>query len=357
MTLLLTNADVERVLTMPDCLEAMEAAFHDLGTGQATNRPRSHSYTPLTPTSYYLFKSMDGALPRFGVHALRISSDRVEEQTVDGRRRREKLPVAPGGKYLGLVLLFSIDFLELLAIVQDGYLQKMRVGATSGVAAKCLSRPDSRVLGLIGAGWQADAQIRAHCAVRPIEQVKVYAPTRAHREGLCARLGGEVGAELRPVASAREAVEGSDIVACATNSLTPVFDGDWLVPGQHVNSLQRGELDDLTHERADIIVTRAAEQSTHWAPPHATIAEMHLHGSPPAAWTMKLRELGKVMTGAQPGRTAPDQITLFGGSGTGPSSGLGIQFAAVGAVIYRRAREQGLGQEVPGALFLQDVHP
>jgi ornithine cyclodeaminase/alanine dehydrogenase-like protein (mu-crystallin family) len=357
VTLVLRNAEIEHLLDMADCLEAMEHAFRDLGEGRATNRPRTHAYTPLGPDAYYLFKSMDGALPRYGVHALRLSSDHLVEVTVGGRRRKDKLPKAPGNRFVGLVLLFSIETLELLAVLQDGFLQKLRVGATSGVAAKYCSRADSRVLGLFGAGWQADAQILAHCAVRPLELVKVYSPSREHRERLCATLRGLVEAELRPVHDPRAVVEGSDIVACATNALEPVFDGDWLVPGQHVNSLQRGELDARTHERAEIIVTRAAELSLHYAPPGAAPSDVELAETFDPRWQGKLRELGKIVAGRQAGRECADQLTLFGGSGSGPSSGLGIQFAAVGAVIYQRARERGLGYEVPSELFLEDVHP
>lgn len=354
--LILSNQDVEQVLTMADCLAVLESAFQDLGHNQATNRPRSHTYTPLEPDHFYLFKSMDGSLPRLGVHGLRLSSDHLVEYTQNGQRRRDKVPMAPGEKYLGLVLLFSLQTLELLAMIQDGYLQKMRVGATSGLAAKYLSRPDSRRAGLIGAGWQADAQILALDAVRELDEILVFSPTAAHREGLCRQVQPHVKARLRPVASAREAVDGSDIVACATNALDPVFDGAWLVPGQHVNSVQRGELDNLTHERADLIATRAREESLHFSngPLPAGIQQQ---GDWNPAWNAKLGELGKIMIGKEPGRTRPDQITLFGGSGTGPSSGLGIQFAAVGSVIYQRALEQGLGRDIPSEWFLQDVRP
>lgn len=354
--LVLSNQEVEQVLTMSDCLATLEPAFEDLARGQASNRPRSHTYTPLEPSHYYLFKSMDGSLPRFGVHALRLSSDHLAEVSENGLRRRDKLPMAPGGKFLGLVLLFSIDTLELLAIIQDGYLQKMRVGATSGLAAKYLARKDSETAGLIGTGWQADAQIMALDAVHELREIRVFSPTQGHSEALCQRVQPKVNAQLRPVRSARETVEGCDIVACATNSLDPVFDGEWLVPGQHVNSVQRGELDNTTHERAAVIATRAREKSQHFSGGPVSDDVMQ-RGDWKTEWDPKIQELGKVMIGEEPGRTDSDQITLFGGSGTGPSSGLGIQFAAVGHAIYNKAREAGLGHDLPSEWFLEDVHP
>ena len=353
---ILSNQDVEQVLTMADCLKVLEHAFQDLARGEASNRPRSHTYTELEPHHYYLFKSMDGSLPRYGVHGLRLSSDHVVEFNEKGQHRRDKLPMAPGGKFLGLVLLFSIETLELLAIMQDGYLQKMRVGATSGLAAKYLSRPDSRVAGLIGSGWQADAQIMALDSVRELEEIRVYSPTQGHSEALCQRVQPLVDAKLKPVGSAREAVIGCDIVAASTNSLDPVFDGEWLVPGQHVNSLQRGELDNATHEKAAVIATRSLEQSLHYSGQQIA-QEVMQRGDWRAEWDAKIVELGKIMTGDAPGRSDPSQITLFGGSGTGPSSGLGIQFAAVGHVILKRACQLGLGHEIPSDWFLEDVHP
>lgn len=120
MTLLLSNEDVLRVLDPQACIDALEVAFRDLAADEAVNRPRSHTYTPLGDGHWYLFKSMDGSVPRLGVHAIRLSSDHTHEFARDGKRRREKLAMAPGGRYVGLVLLFDIRTLEPLAILQDG---------------------------------------------------------------------------------------------------------------------------------------------------------------------------------------------------------------------------------------------
>ena len=352
----ISNSDVEQILTMDDCLSVLGPAFGDLARGEASNRPRTHTYTPLEPNHYYLFKSMDGSLPRFGVHGLRLSSDHLAEVTENGLRRRDKLPMAPGGKYLGLVLLFSIETLELLAMIQDGFLQKMRVGATSGLASKYLARQDSHVAGLIGTGWQADAQAMALDAVHDLREIRVFSPTSGHVERFCEKVQPLLKATLVPVGSSNDAVIRCDIVSCASNSLDPVFDGDWLTRGQHVNSVQRGELDNTTHERASVIATRAKEQSLHFSG-GAISDEVMQRGDWKPEWDGKIQELGKIIIGESPGRSSPDQITLFGGSGTGPSSGLGIQFAAVGHIIYQRACEQSLGHELPSDWFLEDVHP
>lgn len=335
MTLLLDNHDVRRVLRMSDCIDALEEAFGDYARGEAVNRPRSHTYVDLGGGEHYLLKTMDGALPRHGVHALRLTSDRTRE----GGGRRVKVAAAPGERYVGLVLLFDTATLVPLAIVHDGYLQRLRVGATSALAAAYLARDDARAVGLVGAGWQAGAQLLGLRDVRPVEEVRVYAPTRTRLETFCAEHGGT------PVTSAREAIEGADIVVLATNSQEPVLDGSWLEPGQHVNSLQRHELDDATVARADLVVVRSREEPTfHHAPGRAPRAASRrpLDGA---------AELGAVVTGTA-GRRSRDQITLFAGGG-----GLGIQFAAVAHLVYRAALAEGIGRQLPDEWFTQKEKP
>ena len=139
MVLLINNAEVERVLTMPDTLAVLEELYRELGRGSAVYRPRTDLHTPTAtrlgpdvPSAHYL-KSMDGAVPRWQVAAIRLSSDVVAFPLVDGLRRRVKIPAAPGHRWLGLVLLFSTANGELLAIIHDGVLQRFRVGATNAI--------------------------------------------------------------------------------------------------------------------------------------------------------------------------------------------------------------------------------
>lgn len=357
MTLLLNNKDVEKVLTMSDCLDVLEESFRDFANDRAVNRPRSHSYIPLDKNTFYLFKSMDGGLPRYGVYALRISSDIIQETLVDGRRRRIKIPAAPGNKWLGLVLLFSIHTLELLAIIQDGYLQRMRVGATSGIAAKYLSRDNSSIAGLIGTGWQAGAQVMALKEVRKLEKIKVYSPNRDNRNKFAETWMKKTGVNIEPVDEPYEAVRDVDILVVATNSLEPVFKGEWLEPGMHVNSIQGRELDNTTLECSDFVVVRAREQPTHWIMGKEIPGEVSRQKQLTPELEKKLRELGEIVAGKVEGRADPEQITLFGGGGTGGSSGLGIQFTAVGYAVYKNAQKYGIGREIPGDWFLEDVHP
>ena len=343
MTLLLDNDDVRAVLRMPDTIAALGVAFRELADGRAVNRPRSHTTTELGGGRHYLFKSMDGSLPSAGVHALRLTSDLVEE----GNGRRTKIPAAPGGRYVGLVLLFDLESLVPLAIVHDGELQRVRVGATSALAADRLARRGARVAAVVGAGWQAATQIAGLRAVRPLDEIRVFAPTRARLEAFCAEH------DATPADTARAAIDGADIVALATNSRVPVLDGAWLRPGQHVGSVQGGELDATTLRRADLHVVRSREHATHHhAPGHAPLDAQRANGVAP----VEAVELGEVVAG-RAGRSSDGQITLFSGGGTGASSGLGIQFAAVASLVYRAALERGLGRELPTDWFLQEEKP
>jgi len=335
VTLLLDNADVRSVLRMPDAIASLDAAFRDYAAGVAVNRPRSHTYTHRGDDRHYLFKTMDGSLPRVGIQALRLTSDLTDESD----NKRVKIPAAPGDRYVGLVLLFDLDTLAPVAIVHDGYLQRVRVGATSALAADRLARRDARVVGLLGAGWQAGAQLEGLREVRDVAEVRVFSPTRERLAAFAAEH------DALAVDSSREAVEGADIVVLATNSHRPVLDGAWLASGTHVNSVQRHELDSATVARADLVVVRSREDPTfHFAPGRAPRAarERRLDG---------VVELGDVLAG-HIGRTRDDQITLFTGGG-----GLGIQFAAVAHAVYEAARAAGVGRELPTEWFTQEEKP
>ena len=335
MTLLLDNNDVRAVLRMRDVIDALESAFVDYAGGTAVNRPRSHTYTHRGGARHYLFKTMDGSLPRVGVHALRLSSDLTDES--DGRRI--KIPAAPGDRYVGLVLLFDLETLVPVAILHDGYLQRMRVGATSALAADRLARRAARRVGLVGAGWQAGAQLEGLREVRDVAEVRVFAPTRGRREAFAAEH------DAVPVDAPREAIDGADIVVLATNAQHPVLDGAWLAAGTHVNSVQRHELDATTLARAALVVVRSREEPTfHHAPGAA----------PRAARERALAdavELGDVLTGVA-GRANDEQITLFTGGG-----GLGIQFAAVAHAVVEAARAAGIGRDLPTEWFTQEEKP
>src|SRR5438445_7895364 len=182
MTLLLTNAEVEQVLDMRTALAALEPVYRELADGQAVNRPQSQSYLQGPhPGSSYCLKTVEGGVQSLGVRSIRLTSDVLRAEHADGVERRVKVAAAPGGQFLGLVLLFSLENGSLLAILPDGIIQRLRVGASSALATRAMARADARTVGLIGAGAQAASQLLGLAAVRELERVRVYSPTAERR--------------------------------------------------------------------------------------------------------------------------------------------------------------------------------
>ena len=187
-------------------------------------------------------------------------------------------------------------------------------------------------------------------------EVRAYSTSAERLRGFAERVGERIGMEIRPVASAREAVDGADIVACATNSHDPVIDATWLAPGQHVGSVQSHEIGTDVLERATAIVVRDLEVPTfHHPPGNGPVEALEIKRLEPHL-AAKLVELGAVIRG-RPARRAPDDVTLFTGGGMGASSGLGIQFAAAGHAVYQAARKAGLGRELPTEWFTETAKP
>jgi len=148
MTLILSNDDVGNLITMPQCIEVLEEAYAELAEGRGVSRTRSDCFAPTArDDALYSLKSMDGVIPKFGVGAVRINSDIVTWPKKGNNVRREKVPAAPGKRYVGLVLLFSTETGEPLAIFPDGVMQRLRVGAANGLGAKYLARKDAASVG------------------------------------------------------------------------------------------------------------------------------------------------------------------------------------------------------------------
>src|SRR5919205_3206071 len=204
--LILSNAEIERLLTIEECMAALEPMYRDVAAERVLFSPRVDNIGPhALEGAYYAFKHMGGSWPREKIQALRINSDVVTHPLVAGKPRRVKQPLAPsstGGRWVGLVLLFSTHTGALLAMFPDGVMQRLRVGATSGLGLKQLAREDAKVLALIGSGWQAGTQLSAALAVRKFKEVRVYSPRRETREAFVAEQRQLHKVDIRAVDSA-----------------------------------------------------------------------------------------------------------------------------------------------------------
>jgi alanine dehydrogenase len=358
MTLLLSNAEVERALTYQDALIATEAILRELAEGRAVNRPRTQTYMPVEskehPGFRYRFKSQEGGGVSSGVWALRITSDMAGFSHTAGVKRRRILPVATGNRWCGMVMLFDLERIEPVAILPDGVIQKMRVAAMSAVGAKYLAPRQPRALGLFGSGWQAGAHLEALCGQYDFDRVKVFSPNQEHCSRFCREMSAKLGRAIEPVDSPRAAVDGSDFIQAATAAWDPVFDGHWIEKGTYVASIggsdgsnKRREIDDEIIRRADLYVVHAKDVAQQDKSPD--IWDAAQKGI--ISWEA-IHEIQELCAGKVPGRTRADQITLYNNN-----TGSGIQFAAVGAVVLQRARALGLGRELPTEWFLESVSP
>jgi len=349
--LLLSDADIQQVLTMEMCIRSLEEAYRELATGNAVTRPRSHTRVPLNDERYYMFKSMEGATRSTGVMALRLSSDMIERRNVSGMWRQIKLPMAPGNRFVGFDMIFSMKELRLLAMMPDDFIQKTRVAGSAAVATKYLARKNASVVGLFGSGWQASSAVLAMPLVRQIKKFKVYSPNKERREKFASEMQSQSGIEIEPVDHPDRALEGADIIYEATNSRSPVFDGTQIPWGAHINTISDA-VDETTIKRARVIAVRQTQ-----APLFFTMGDADIPYETPElshAYDDKVCRLGEIITGREPGRMSDTEITYYGVS-TG-DIGVGIEFAAVCSKIYEEARTKGLGREFPDDWFLQEKH-
>lgn len=347
MVLVLKNEEMEDLVPMAEEVEVIEQAFREMGEGKAVNSPRARLRVQAPGKEegvQYYFNNIMGLVPGIKSMALRIDSSFSQEEKVAGSMRR----VYPGS-YVGLVFLFDMESCELLAMMDDHIPSVMRVGATSGVAMKYLARPDVKIMGLLGSGEQAKTQLLAACAVRSIEKVKIYSPTRRNRERFAEEMTEKTGVEIVPVNSAEQAVRGSDVVTAATNTVEPVIKGEWLEEGCHVTSIVGGdgymprkELDDEVIRRTGLIVVGYKKQI--FLDHQAEFAERLESGLVRAE---DLHELCALLVGGCRGRRDDREVTLFKNN-----TGMGIQFAATARKIYETARARGIGTELPSDLFV-----
>jgi ornithine cyclodeaminase/alanine dehydrogenase-like protein (mu-crystallin family) len=363
--LLIDNEVVRAVLTMRDCIAVQERAFAGTLTGAAVSRPRLDTFSPCDrEDGYYRFGTVEGASD--GVHAVRLKSDVMTwPKSPDGTWSESKYCMRPG-LYCGLVMLFSTGNGEPLAILNDGHLQHMRVGAAAGIGAKLLARPESRTVGLIGSGGMARTVLEALVEVRPIERVKVFSRSPRNRQDFAAEMSARFGLAVEPADSARAAVQGVDILVTATDSMLPVVEGDWLESGMHVVNIGPLELGPDSEARIDLVVRQGVEG---FDMPETRQFRKHLGHSrsafvagtaaeqrrlPPVAAKQRSPRTGPlyadIIAGNAEGRTSAGQITQYR-----PIGNWGIQFSSCGALVYRLAKERGLGRDLPTEWFLQTI--
>ncbi len=288
----ITEAQVRAHLTMGKAVELMEQAFAQLAAGTAVNHPRQRVVLPSGSILHYMAA---GGPKYFGIKSYSTNPKSVAHFTF---------------------LLYRSEDGAPLATVEANHLGQIRTGAASGLATKLLARPEASVLGVIGSGFQAETQVHAMMAVRDWKEIRVWSRSAEKRSSFSQRFPFEV----KSAATAREAVEGADVVVTATNSKEPVLESEWILPGTHINAMgsnwaSRRELPADLVQRANLVVVDDLAEA------RIESGDLLLANLPEERW-VELKSL--------PRRTSGEQVTIF------KSNGLAIEDVVAAGYAFER---------------------
>jgi ornithine cyclodeaminase len=317
--LVLNQEEVERLLDMEGCIEAMADALSSLARGEVHVPLRFVVKPENEPSLIGLMPAhRAGDAPLYSLKTVCVFPDNPQ-RGLDAHQ--------------GTVTLFDGETGEVRALMNASAITAIRTAAVSAVATRLLAREDVRELGVLGAGVQARSHLEALRLVRDFERVRIFSPTAEHAQSLAAEAGAEA------VETAEEAVRGADVVVTATSSVEPVLRRDWLQEGAHVNVVggrppMMRELDIATIADSAFFVDRRESAEAEAfdyrdALEAGAIGPDHIKA-----------EIGEVLVGAKPGRSAADELTVF------RSLGLAVEDLAAAEYVVRRARETGAGTDV-----------
>ncbi len=320
--LILNHDEVAELLPMKVCIALMREALVKLASGEVHQPLRTIVRPPNAA-------GVMGLMPSY------VGGD-------DGAYGLKTVCVFPGnpakGKdaHQGAVLLFSAETGELLALMNASAITAIRTAAVSGVATDLLAREDASDLAIIGAGVQARTHLKAIAEVRPIKRCRVASRNIEHARQLAKEMSGSAPCAIEPVETVVEALEGADLIATVTNSKEPVVHREWISPGVHLNVVGSStplarEVDTATIAESALFIDRRESTLNEagdylFAMREGAIGPEHIRA-----------ELGEVLTGQKPGRTSPEEITLF------KSLGLAVEDLAAANYLYRKAKESNAG--------------
>ena len=325
-TLLLTEGEVKRLLSMDEVIKVVESAFREKGLGRVQ-----------MPAKIYLFyKKYNGdlrAMPSY-LENLDISAVKIVNVHPDNRVKYG-LPTV-----MATIVLIDPKNGAPISIMGGTTITAMRTGAAGGVAAKYLARKDSKVVGLVGAGTQARTQLTALLSLyESLEEVRVYDIDRSASESYVSEMGDTYKGRIKNIFSVdgvKDAVKEADIVVTTTPSRKPLVMDEWISEGVHINCIGadapgKEELDPAILKRAKIVIDDW-EQASHSGEINVPLSKGLI--TKQDIWA----EIGEIVAGLKPGRVSPDEITLF------TSTGLAIQDAVTAHLAYKKALEKGIGK-------------
>ena len=329
----LSSQEIDPLLSMKDYIETIESAYQQMGQGGTTMLPRIKLDTSRKPGFLKILPASFSELAVAGIHAYTVSGI---------------------GTFTKVIFLFDTNTGDLQAVIESDRIGWLVPGALSAVATKYLAKKGAKVMAIFGSGRQAKSQLPAVALVRDLELIKVYSPQKKHRDQYCEEMRNLLNLNVLPVDSPEEAVKGSEIISTTSNSSTPVFDGNLIEQGTHINAIgahdpDRRELDSVSVQRSKLVADskdRVLKEEGEVLIPikEGLIKPDHIYG-----------ELGEVIAGKKQGRKDEKEITLF------LSGGIGIEYVAIAARIYQLALKEKIGQElhlgrdpaVPSSLYIK----
>lgn len=374
MTLVITNEHVQHVLDSgslgPEAIiDAIESSYRDLAAGKAAYAPRRGVSVPVADAhrhsgfrdERFVFGTMEGAVQTTGYFAIRLKLDVSYglEDPATGAKTHEKYCIEQG-TYCGLILLVDANTAEPLALLNDGIVQHLRVAATNALAARYMAGPDAGVLGIYGSGGMARSHASMFALVRPLREIRVYSPTRAHRELFASEMEEELGIPVHALDFPELLTQGCDMVTACTDSSLPVVLSDFIRPGMFLSSVTGNEVASRAADRIDAVVLHQTIESSTILTYATGEGRIGPDGSidpiahPPAAVYSrgpKVRgTLAQLVSGQIPGRTSEDEVNYFYNN-----IGSGIQFAAIAGEAYQAVRRAGIAHEIPTDWLTQTI--
>ena len=327
MVLVLARKDLEAILPIREVIDAVEEGFKQFALGNVEMPPRPLVDLPsyeglLTVMPAYIGGDMDA----LGVKIVTLYPNNPSKW---------ELP-----SVLGAVLLNDPKTGALIAIMEGTYITGLRTAACSAVATKYLARKDAKTVGIFGCGVQGRTHLMAMCEVREIETAKAYDAFPEYRDRYCKEMNEKLDVDVVPCNKPEEVVKGSDIIVTVTTSKNPVFKGEWLEDGVHINAVgahapDAREIDDVTVKKAERIVVDWKEAVLKEG---GGAGEIVIPISKNLISEEEIVELGDVIVGEKSGRITDTGITLF------KTVGLAIEDVSTAIKAYKLAKDKGVGK-------------
>ena len=343
---LIGPSEIRGVVTMAEAIEAVRTGFRQWGENPQINAPRRRIHIP----TGVRVSVHQGGVPGMAATGLMTHCEWVKPMSDHQEYPRLNHPVivlydAAEGELKAIIIgeITSSELPDNVAVTG------LRTAAASAIGTDILARKDAERVGLLGSAGQAKNHLLALAKIRKLKQVKVYSRRPENCKKFAEAMSPLLGIDVHPVSSSEEAVRGVDIVLTATNSSVPVFDGSRLEPGVHVTTIvgsnvglvqggftraKRREIDDATLKRSDVIAIASVQQAIQ--DEQGDIFDPVQKGI--IRWEQVI-EISAILVGRRPGRTRPEQITLFKNN-----AGQGVADVALGALVLKKAEEKGLGE-------------